>query len=214
MKRIAMGAAAAAGGLLLFGGTAAPALAQSSTTTTVSIIDATQGPCTGGNATWTVHPRITIQNGTPSTVTVKDDFYTGQYNAQSSGEHDESSAQTRRASSSDESGSGGSSQTTSNTSIVDDGGLAGASIASHASKTFTPTVQITIPCNTNAATLFVNYHLVNSEATNSGGAPFITNATGVPTGAVGAVGLAAIVGVGLFTRRKKAVPASEPDLVA
>lgn len=170
---------AALGGLLLLGMSAAPAFAQPTATTNMSIIDATKGACSKGNATWRVHPKIRINNDSDQNDTFTDVSYTGKY------------------------GAGGGQTETSNTAIVNDGGLKpGVTIAPRTSRTFTPTVDITIPCNATSATLFVVYDLVDGHKTFRGGAQFITNGTPVPAGAIGAVGFAGAVGVALLVRRR------------
>jgi MYXO-CTERM domain-containing protein len=73
-------------------------------------------------------------------------------------------------------------------------------------------VEITIPCDATSATLFVNYDLVNGHKTFTGGAPFLSGGTSVPSGAVGAFGLVAVVGVAALARRRKQ-DAAEPSLV-
>ncbi|HVT75504.1 MAG TPA: hypothetical protein VHD87_00625 [Acidimicrobiales bacterium] len=190
MRRTAMGAAAAACGLLLTGATATPAWAQPTATTQVSIADATKGACSNGMATWTVHPDITITNDSSGTDTISDVYYTGKYNAGGRGQ-----------------------TTTTDTQVTDTDGLdAGTSIAPQQRASYQPTVLITIPCDATSATLFVNYDLVNGHKTFLGGAPFLTSGTAAPTGAVGALGLIAVVGIVLALRRKPA--AAEPQLTA
>ncbi len=170
---------AALGGLLLLGLSATPALAQPTATTNMSIIDATKGACSNGNATWRIHPKITVNNDSDQTDTFTDVSYTGKYST------------------------GGSQIATNNTSIIDDGGLKpGVSLAPRTSRTFLPTVDITIPCNATAATLFVVYDIVDGHKTFQGGAQFVTNGTPVPAGAIGAVGFAGAVGVALLVRRR------------
>ena len=147
----------------------------------MSIVDATKGACTSGNATWRIHPKITVNNDSDQDDTFTNVFYTGKYSTMSS------TGQT----------------STSNTTIVDDGGLKpGVTLAPHTSKTFLPTVDITIPCDANNATLFVNYDIVDGHKQFQGGAQFITNSTALPTGAIGAVGLAGAIGLGLLVRRR------------
>jgi hypothetical protein len=187
MRRIAIGAALLCGLFLI--GSATPALAQPTATTQVSVLDATKGACSGGMATWTVHLRVTINNGSTSDDTITDVKYTGKYNA------------------------GGTGQTATNdTRVIDSDGLEpGVTIAPGTSQTFEPTVQITIPCNATAATLFVTYNLVDGHKAFTGGAQFLANGTAVPPGAVGALGLVAIAGIAMLARRKHSVVTTQPS---
>jgi hypothetical protein len=147
----------------------------------MSIVDATKGACSSGNATWRIHPKITVDNGSDQDDTFSNVFYTGKYStAAVSGL-----------------------TATSNTAVIDDGGLKpGVTLAPHTSRTFTPTVDMTIPCDANSATLFVNYDIVDGHKRFVGGAQFITNGTPVPAGAIGAVGVAGAIGLALLVRRR------------
>lgn len=173
--------AAAVASVAFLGVTATSAYAQPTATTDMSIVDATKGGCSNGVATWRVRPKITVNNESAQDDTVTNVFYTGKYSTVS----------------------GGGQTDTSNTQIVDDGGLEpGVTIAPQTSQTFLPTVDITIACDANNATLFVNYDLVDGHKRFSAGAQFVTNGTSVPAGAIGAVGLAGAVGLGLLARRR------------
>lgn len=157
-----------------------PAHALPSADTTMSILGATQGACSNGSAAWTIDASVTITNTAEEPDVIRSVFYNA------TGE-------------------------TAAAQIIDDGGLVvGETVPAGESRTYTPTVQATIPCDADSSTLFVNYELVGRDnKVFREGAEFLAQGTAVPTGAVGAIGfgLAALVAVGLATRKRRTAPA-------
>jgi hypothetical protein len=139
-------------------------------------------------ATWTVHPRIVVNNDSADLDEISKVYYTGKYTVQ------------------------GTQTTTSDASATADGGLKpGATIPAGGRAVYYPTVTIKIACTASAATLFVNYELVNGHKTFIGGTQVLSNGTAVPTGAVGALALVVIVGLVALTRRRKPGEVAEPE---
>ena len=87
--------------------------------------------------------------------------------------------------------------------VLDNGGLQpGLVLAPNEERTFSPVVvRFAIPCDATFGDLMVR--LTSPEGTGSGDAPFLEGGTAVPPAAVGALGVAAVLGIFLRDRRHR-----------
>src|SRR5439155_8027054 len=128
-----------------------------------------------------VSMNVKVSNGSETTVTFKDTEFWAKYS----------------------SASGGSNQIQSDVTVVDFGGfVAGTQLARGESKTFTPVVQVSLPCDTQGADMFAGLHLVGRDKQYLDGSTFTGGSTPVPTGAAGGLGIAALVAVGAVVAQR------------
>ncbi len=94
--------------------------------------------------------------------------------------------------------------------VINDGGLRpGVTLPADGRRTFSPVVlQFAVPCDATFGDLAVR--VTSPLGTGSGDAPFLEDGTAVPPGAVGAIGLAAVLTlhVALADRRRRLTLAS------
>ena len=88
-------------------------------------------------------------------------------------------------------------------SVINDAGLnAGVTFEPDERRTFSPVVvAFSIPCDATFGDLAVQ--LTSDKGSGSGDAPFLDGGTPVPPGAIGALALAAPVGLGLAARQRR-----------
>jgi len=133
--------------------------------------------CSSPGATserWQVSMSVVVTSGSEQTVTFQDTEFWAKYNSTSAG----------------------SNQIQNDITVVDAGGfVAGTQIAPKQTKTFTPVVQVSLPCDTQGADMFAALHLVGNTKQYSDGNTFIGGNTPVPAGAVGAIAVAALIAV-------------------
>jgi hypothetical protein len=138
--------------------------------------------CSGGASaeTWQVSLGIKVSSGSEQTVTFQDTEFWAKYGT----------------------ASGGPGQIQNSVTVVDAGGfVAGTQIAPHETKTFTPTVRFSLPCDTKSGDIFAGLHLVGNDKQYSDGATFFGGNTPVPGGAAGVVTAALLIGaIGLVAQ--------------
>ena len=179
IRRSLVGAAAAA--LLALVG-AAPAAAGSGLAMNVDVHNShvAMQSADGNTCTWEVSSDVTVVNLTNQSLSVTgvaaDVFWTGPNNT---------------------------SGAVRNVAVLDDGGLRpGVTFAPHEQRTFSPFItRFDIPCSATFGDVDVS--VSTPQGTGSGDAPFLENGTPVPVGAVGAVGLAGILGAGLLVHQRR-----------
>ena len=184
MRRAIAAAASAAGLVLVLAG---PAMAGSGLAMNVDVRNShvSMQSVNGDTCTWEVSSDVTVVNLTSQSLSVTgvegDAFWTGPNNS--------SGAQR-------------------NVTVLDDGGLQpGVTFAPHEQRTFSPFVtRFDISCSATFGD--VDISVTTPQGTGSGDAPFLENGTPVPVGAVGAVGLAGVLGAGLLVhqRRRRRTP--------
>jgi len=173
---------AAALGCLLLGG---PALAVNQSVSMATDVTGAQllADCSGGASaeSWQVSLSVKVSSGSEQTVYFQDTEFWVKYGT----------------------ASGGPGQIQNNVTVVDAGGfVAGTQIAPHETKTFTPTVQFSLPCDTKSGDVFAGLHLVGNDKQYSDGATFFGSNTPVPGGAAGVVTAALLIGaIGLVGQR-------------
>ena len=141
--------------------------------------------CSSGASSemWRVSLSIKVSSGSEQTVTFQDTEFWAKYNSTSLG----------------------SNQIQNDVTVLDSGGfVAGTQIAPHETKTFTPTLQVSLPCDTQGADMFSGLHLVGNTKQYSDGATFVGGNTPVPAGAAGVVTATVLVGgLGVLVQRRR-----------
>jgi hypothetical protein len=167
VKKFIVGAAA-----LLTVAIVVPVLALPSVDMTVKVGSvALVGDCTSGMQTWDVALAVTVSNESEDVVVFERTGYFVKYRTPTAAE------------------------TSYDVSVIDAGGfVAGEEVAADATRTFTPSVRTTIPCEATAADMFGTLDLVGRDKTFVDGDPFLAGGTPVPLGPTGALGIGAIAG--------------------
>ena len=158
--------------------------------TEVDVLSASQGSCSNGSAVWQITADITISNTTEEDdVVIATVDYEAKYQLP-----DVPGTATTPA------------------TVIDDGGLVpGVTIGPGDEQTFTVVVEVSVPCAAIEASLFIDYTIEDRDKTYTGSDFFLTEATQVPAGAIGSVGLAVLAGAGLVLanrRSKRSVSAA------
>jgi hypothetical protein len=161
-----------------------PVLALPSVDMTVDVMSvALVGPCAtdGGSdpmQTWNVELAVVVNNTSEDVVTFERTGYSVEVQSAAG-------RQTAAA------------------SVVDPGGFtAGEQVGAATTRTFTPTVATTIPCDATAADMFANLKLVDRDKEYVDGAPFLADGTPVPLGPTGAIGIAIVAGAMLLLAQR------------
>jgi hypothetical protein len=176
--------------LLAVAATSTPAFALPSVDVITTVTGAEAiGPCVAGNQTFQVSADIAVTNtAEEDAVFETTDFYVT-FNA------------------------GAGQQTEENVIVIDNGGfIPGQTISPGNTETYHVVVQVTLPCGVSSANLFARLTLIGRpNQVYQDSDTFISEGNPIPVGAVGGVGLAALLGLGLLLvqrRRHTRAPAA------
>ena len=177
--------------LLALGALSGQALAQGqpSIEVTTTITGASSGPCVGGFQTWTVTARVTVVNTSQVTATVTSVDLDVRFNT----------------------GGGGGQQLQSNVTLTTAGGLIPTvTIPAGGTSTFDIVATVVLPCTAVSAELCVKLTIADRDRTYQNCATFLSGGTPIPTGAIGALGIAALLGLGLLMVQRRRRQARAP----
>jgi hypothetical protein len=134
-----------------------PALAINQSVSMKTVITGAQliSDCSSPGATterWQVSMKVDVASGSEQTVTFRDTEFWAKYNSRA----------------------GGNKLIQNDVTIVDSGGfVAGTQVAPKETKSFTPVVDVSLPCDTYAADMVAGLHLVGNTKQYSEGATFL-----------------------------------------
>jgi len=130
---------------------------------------------------WQVSMSIKVKNASEGTATFQDTEFWAKYSSPSAG----------------------SNQIDNDVTVVDSGGfVAGTQLAQGETKTFGPTVGVSLPCDTQSGDMFAALHLVGNDKQYSDGNTFIGGNTPVPSGAAGVISAAVLLSAAAFLAQR------------
>ncbi len=192
MKRVLFAAASVA--LVVVG--ASPASAQTTTASVVihtTVTDAVQLQCPGANGTWEVEADVEVYNPTTTAKFATLTDFDVQYETPTEAEVYQP-----------------------NVAVYESGGFDnGFSLNPGETKVFHARVRADIPCDATNAEFIAEMKVSGDRRNYAAGDFFLEDATPVPSGAIGLIGVAGVIGVGLLlANRRRGNNAPVPEHVS
>lgn len=173
--------AAAAGAALLVSATPARAQTTASVVIHTTVTDAVQLQCPGPNGTWEVEADVEVHNPTTTEKTSTLTDFDVQYSTPKEAEVFQPNVAV----------------------YTSDGFNPGFTLAAGATRVFHVRIRADIPCEATNAEFIAEMKVAGDRRNYAAGDFFVEDATAVPNGAIGLIGVAGLAGIGLLLANRR-----------